>query len=230
MPQQAIKLLPTPVIPIVDSAEVFPVGRIICIGRNYADHAIEMGHDPNRDPPFFFFKPANCATTAPDVPFPPQTNNLHHEVELIVALGKGGRNIDTAAAQGLILGYGVGLDLTRRDLQDEAKKLSRPWEMAKSFDFSAPVGALTLTSKIGHVESGSISLTINGAVRQQGDLRQMIWNVPEMIAALSQSFALRPGDLIMTGTPAGVGKLEIGDEVVARVDGLAELQVTIVAG
>lgn len=227
MPQTAIELPPVPTIPILGSDRVFPVGRIICIGRNYADHAIEMGHDPDREPPFFFFKSASCLVTDGRVPYPPQTNDLHHEVEMVVALGKGGRDIDTADAHTLVFGYGTGLDLTRRDLQGEAKKLGRPWELAKSFDHSAPVGPLTPATSIGHKANGTIELAVNGETRQKGDLNQMIWSVPEMLAILSRSFALRPGDLIMTGTPAGVGKLEPGDTVTARIANLADLEVII---
>ncbi|HWJ87110.1 MAG TPA: fumarylacetoacetate hydrolase family protein [Pelagibacterium sp.] len=230
MPQPALHLAPPPALPIVGRAEVFPVGRIICIGRNYAEHAVEMGHDPTREPPFFFFKSASCLCTDSAVPYPPQTSDLHYEVEMVVALASGGRDIAVDAAEDLIFGYGVGLDLTRRDLQAEAKKLGRPWEMGKAFDCSAPVGPITPVEACGHKRNGTITLSVNDKVRQHGDLDQMIWSVPEMLSVLSHSFALRAGDLIMTGTPSGVGRLDIGDTVSAHVDGLAELHITIVAG
>lgn len=212
-------------------AALFPVRRIWCVGRNYADHAREMGHDPNREPPFFFAKPADTIVpSGSTIAYPPATKDLHHEIELVVALGKGGANIAEADALAHVWGYTVGLDMTRRDLQGEAKKLQRPWEMGKGFDQSAPMGALVPASHIGHPAKGEIGLKVNGTVRQIGDLAQQIWNVPETIAYLSRLVTLGAGDLIMTGTPAGVAAVGPGDVLEGWIDGIGTLKVTYAAG
>ncbi len=209
----------------VDAA--FPVARVFCVGRNYADHAIEMGHDPDREPPFFFMKPADAVVpTGSRLPFPTQTDDLHHEIELVVAMGKGGAGIDQQEALAHVYGYAVGLDMTRRDLQAQAKKAGRPWDMAKGFDRSAPVSPVNPASEIGHPEKGAIWLRINDELRQDGDLDQQIWKVPETIAYLSTLVELRPGDLIMTGTPAGVGRVDPGDRLEGHIDGVGDLSIT----
>lgn len=212
-----------PTVAIAGTDARFPVRRIFCVGQNYADHAREMGSDPDRQKPFFFTKPADAVTdSGVALPFPPRTADLHHEVELVVALGAGGRDIAVDAAPALIFGHAVGLDLTRRDLQAEAKKAGRPWDMSKGFDHSAPVGALTPGVPPAR---GAIALTINGQIRQSGDLDQMIWSVPEIIAALSTYVALAPGDLVFTGTPAGVGPILPGEAVRGTIQGLAPIEV-----
>lgn len=206
----------------------FPVRRVFCVGRNYAAHAREMGHDPDREPPFFFTKPADALV--PDgatIPYPLATRDLHYEVELVVALGKGGTDISAAQALNCIFGYGVGIDLTRRDLQGEAKKLARPWDVGKAFDHSAPCSAIVPAARIGHPERGRIRLAVNGVTRQDGDLAQMIWSTPEVIAHLSRLFTLAPGDLIFTGTPAGVGPVERGDVLDGQIEGVGDLQVRV---
>nr|WP_206513366.1 fumarylacetoacetate hydrolase family protein [Pelagibacterium montanilacus] len=213
---------------IEDSEAVFPVNRLFCIGRNYAAHSVEMGHDPDKEHPFFFFKHAGAARSDGQFPYPPKTADVHHEIEMVVALGKGGRDIAVADALDHVFGYGVGLDMTRRDLQAEAKKAGRPWEVAKSFDDSAPCGVLVPASLIGHPEHGAVVLKVNGEVRQQGDLNQMIWKVPEMIAILSQYFELKAGDLILTGTPAGVGPVQRGDRLEGTIEGVGALAVTVI--
>lgn len=213
-----------PSLPVAGSQARFPVRRIFCVGRNYADHAREMGHDPDREPPFFFDKPADALVVGEaDIPYPTLTERLEHEAELVVALGKGGRDVEPASALDLVWGYAIGNDLTRRDIQAEAKKLGRPWTMAKGFDGSAVCGPIHPVSEIGHPAKGTIALSVNGAVRQTGDLSQMIWAVPDVIAALSQFVELRPGDLIYSGTPAGVGGLERGDVVEISIEGLGKL-------
>ncbi len=215
-------------LPVEGSEALFPVNRIFCIGRNYAAHAIEMGHDPDREPPFFFIKHASALDPGGAFPYPPKTAEVHHEIEMVVALGRGGKDIAVADALDHVFGYAVGLDMTRRDLQGEAKKLGRPWDVAKSFEHAAPCGPLVPASRIGHPGEGAITLDVNGARRQEGDLNQMIWKVPEMIAILSQYYALRPGDLIMTGTPPGVGAVQRGDVMHGRVAGVGEIAVTVV--
>lgn len=215
-------------VPVVGGGE-FPVRRIYCVGRNYAAHAREMGHDPNREPPFFFMKPADAIVQNNSTfPYPTKTSNLHHEVELVVAIGQGGKNIPADQALSHVYGYGVGLDMTRRDLQGEAKKLGRPWEMGKGFDHSAPCSALTKASEVGHLDKGAIWLKVNGELRQQGDLSDQIWQVGEAIAYLSQFMELFPGDLIYTGTPEGVGAVVAGDKLHGHIDGLVDLNVTLV--
>jgi len=213
-----------PTIAIAGSSDRFPVRRIYCVGQNYADHAREMGSDPTRQAPFFFAKPGDAVV--PDgsaLPFPTRTVDLHHEVELVVALGAGGSDIAPDAAERLIFGYAVGIDLTRRDLQAEAKKAGRPWDMAKGFDRSAPIGPITPGVPPAQ---GAIALTVDGEVRQRGDLDQMIWNVAEIIATLSTFVELRGGDLIFTGTPAGVGPIRAGQVVRATIDGVQPLEIS----
>lgn len=215
-------------LPVVGSERTFPINRVFCIGRNYAAHAVEMGYDPDKEPPFFFLKSACNVTAGEDFPYPAKTANLHHEVEMVVALGKGGSNISVDAALDHVFGYGIGLDMTRRDLQGEAKKMGRPWEVGKAFEKSAPCSPLRPAAEVGHPTAGEVLLEVNGTPRQQGDLNQMIWKVPEMIAILSEYFELQPGDLIMTGTPAGVGAVSKGDLMHARIAGLGELTVAVV--
>jgi fumarylpyruvate hydrolase len=219
---------PVAALPVAGSDELFPVNRIFCIGRNYAAHAVEMGHDPDKEPPFFFLKSADALATTGEFPYPPKTSDVHHEIELVVALGRGGRDIAVADALDHVWGYAVALDMTRRDLQAEAKKLARPWELAKSFEASAPCGPLAAAARIGHPAAGAITLDVNGERRQEGDLNQMIWKVPEVIAVLSEYFELRPGDLIMTGTPSGVGAVERGDLLEGRIEGVGTLAVRVV--
>ncbi len=213
---------------IKGSAQKFPVRRIYCVGRNYAAHAKEMGKDPEREPPFFFQKPADALVDDGGVvPYPPQTKNLHHEIEWVVAIGRGGRNIAIRDANSHVFGYSVGIDLTRRDLQNAAKDLGRPWEWGKSFDHSAPCAALVPATEIGHPKAGRIWLSVNGAMRQQGDIADLIWSVPEVIAEISASMSLEPGDLIYTGTPAGVGAVTVGDVLEGGVDGVADIKILI---
>ena len=218
---------PATLLPVAGSDLVFPVGRIFCIGRNYAEHAVEMGHDPDREPPFFFAKPPNAIVPdGSELDFPVGTSDLHHEIELVVALGSGGRDVPADRALDLVFGYAVGLDMTRRDLQAVAKKAGRPWDMAKGFDESAPCSALRPADEIGHPASGLVWLEVNGEKRQQGDLAQQIWAVPDALAYLSTLVALRPGDLLMTGTPAGVGAVQPGDRLRGHIDGVGDLTVT----
>ena len=217
-----------PALPVEGSGDLFPVHRIYCVGRNYAAHAIEMGHDPDREPPFFFQKnPDNLLVGAP-FPYPPASQDVHFELEMIVALSSGGTDIPVEKALDCVYGYGVGLDMTRRDLQGEAKKMGRPWEIGKAFEHSAPATPLKPASIIGHPASGRVQLTVNGEIRQDGDLDQMIWKVPEMISYLSGLFTLCPGDLIFSGTPAGVGALSKGDVLKGIVEGVGELETTVV--
>lgn len=221
---------PVSSIPVVDVDARFPVRRIYCVGRNYAAHAREMGRDPDREPPFFFMKPADAIVPGGGaVKYPPGTADLHHEIELVVALHRGGSDIAAADALDCVYGYAVGLDLTRRDLQSEAKKQGRPWDFGKSFDQSAPVTAIYPVASHGHHPSGKITLRVNGQLRQQGDLSEMIWSVPDTIAYLSRYYRLEPGDLIFTGTPAGVGAVVPGDKLLGSVEGVAELDVEIVS-
>jgi fumarylpyruvate hydrolase len=209
------------------SVRRFPIRRVFCVGRNYAEHAREMGHDPDREPPFFFTKPADAVVpSGRSLSFPTMTDDLQHEVELVVALGSGGASIHAAKALEHVFGYAVGLDMTRRDLQAEAKKLGRPWDLAKGFDESAPCSPLRPTSDVGHPDAGAITLSVNGDERQRGDLSQQIWSVGEVIAYLSRYVTLAAGDLIMTGTPAGVARVLPGDALVGRVDGVGEVSVT----
>jgi fumarylpyruvate hydrolase len=216
-------------LPVRGSGALFPVRRVYCVGRNYAEHAIEMGHDPNKEPPFFFQKnPDNVVPGGGDFPYPSATSDVHHEIELVVALKMGGESIPVGKALDHVFGYAVGLDMTRRDLQGKAKDMGRPWEVGKAFESSAPIGALVPASEIGHPNAGAIWLKVNGQLKQQGNLNQMIWKVPEAIAYLSGLFRLAPGDLIMTGTPAGVGAVKKGDVLEGHVDGIGDLKVKVV--
>lgn len=215
-------------LPVRGSDAVFPVRRIYCIGRNYADHAIEMGHDPNKEPPFFFQKNAENVDTSGQFPYPTQTNDVHFEMEMVVALKSGGVNISESEALSHVFGYGLGLDMTRRDLQAEAKKTGRPWEIGKSFERSAPMSELVPVSQCGHLDHGRIVLHVNGKQRQVGDLNQMIWKVPEMISYLSRFYDIAAGDLIMSGTPAGVGAIVRGDVMLGEVEGIGSFTVTVV--
>jgi len=229
----AIPLWTPPALPIFGSGDTFPVRRIFCVGRNYAEHQKEMGGD-GREQPFFFLKSefALVAASGPkggDVHYPSKSSNYHYETELVVALAKGGRRIEAKKANDHILGYAVGLDMTRRDLQQWGKDHGRPWDFGKNFDESAPCGELYRAAKIGHPAKGGIWLNVNGKQRQKADLADMIWSVPEQIAYLSEHYTLEPGDVIFTGTPAGVGPVKPGDELHAGIDGVGELKVKIVA-
>ncbi|GMQ76449.1 MAG: fumarylacetoacetate hydrolase family protein [Gammaproteobacteria bacterium] len=225
-------VIPAPAVPslaVRGSDRRFPVHRIYCVGRNYAAHAIEMGHDAEREPPFFFQKnPDTLLPGGSDFPYPDKTADLHYELELVVALGSGGKNIPQADALERVFGYAVGLDMTRRDLQGQAKKMGRPWEVGKAFDHSAPCSEIVPAGTIGHPGAGAVWLKVNGELRQNGDLNQMIWKVPEIIATLSGLFTLAPGDLIYSGTPAGVGATVRGDTLHGGVAGVAELEITVV--
>jgi fumarylpyruvate hydrolase len=227
MKQYVIDIGSIPSLAVKGSDLRFPVGRIYCVGRNYAEHAREMGHDPNREPPFFFMKAANSVVpNNSTIGYPVGTKDVHHEIEMVVALARGGKNIPVEKALECVWGYGVGLDMTRRDIQGEAKKMGRPWEMGKSFDESAPISELRPASEIGHPAKGKIWLKVNGQLKQEGDLAQQIWSVPEQIAYLSNLITLQPGDLIFSGTPAGVGPVKGGDVLEGHVDGVGDLKVT----
>jgi fumarylpyruvate hydrolase len=221
-------VLPPPVTPsigVAGSSARFPIRRVFCVGRNYAAHAREMGNDPTREEPFFFMKPADAVVPAEgEVPFPPATRDLHHEVEMVVALGSGGTGIAPSDALSRVWGYGVGVDLTRRDIQSVAKDMRRPWDFAKGFDASAPCSRLHPVSEVGHPHEARIWLEVNGAITQDGSLREMIWPVADIIAHISRFVALAPGDLIFTGTPAGVGPLQPGDHVKGAVEGVASFE------
>ncbi len=217
-----------PTIEITGSEERFPARRIYCVGRNYMAHVREMGSD-EREPPFFFQKPADALVLdGGDFPYPSISENVHHEIELVVAIGKAGRNITPGDALGLIFGYAVGLDMTRRDLQGVAKEMRRPWEAGKAFDHAAPCSPIVPAADIGHPATGAIWLKVNGDLRQEGDLSHQIWNVPESIAHLSALFELVPGDLIFTGTPSGVGPVQQGDVMEGGIEGIGELRVNVV--
>ena len=219
---------PTPSVAVADSDQRFPVRRIFCVGRNYAAHAREMGKDPEREPPFFFCKPADAVVDdGEEVAYPPLTQNFHYEAELVVAIGRGGRDIDLADALNHVWGYAAGNDLTRRDLQLAARDQGRPWDFGKAFDRSAVIGPIHSVAKVGHLPRGAIHLTVNGVAKQTGDLADLIWSVPEIIAYLSRSVTLASGDLIMTGTPAGVGPLSPGDVCVVSIEGLGEVTTPI---
>ena len=220
---------PCPRVPVSGRVEWFPVHRIYCVGQNYAAHAREMGTDPKRERPCFFTKPADAVVpNGEQVPYPPATENLHHEVELVAALHERLREVSAARAVEAVFGYAVGLDLTRRDLQAEARKQGKPWDTAKAFDHSAPITAIHPAAEIGHIQRGRIWLEVNGKLRQSADVADMIWNVSEIVAELSRLFELRPGDLVFTGTPAGVGPVTPGDRIEAGVDGVDVLRTTIV--
>jgi len=207
----------------------FPVRRIYCVGRNYAEHTREMGHDPDRELPFFFNKnPDNLILNNGDFPYPSMTKDVHHEIEMVIAIGTGGVDIPQAKALDHVYGYALGLDMTRRDLQGEAKKTGRPWEIGKAFEHSAPMGEIVPASVVGHLNKGAITLKVNGTIRQQSDLSQLIWNVPEIIAHLSAIFELKAGDLIMTGTPAGVAAVKPGDVMEGHCEGLGSITTKVV--
>ncbi len=221
--------LPAPVLlPVMNSKQMFPVRRVYCVGRNYAAHAIEMGHDPDREAPFFFQKNPDNLVHGVEFPYPPLSADVHHEVELVIALKHGGDAIDATDALDCVYGYAVGIDFTRRDLQAQAKAAGKPWAAAKAFEHSAPISQIVPAQVIGHPTDGNIWLKINGETKQQGDLNQMIWKIPEIIAELSKLFTLAAGDIIMTGTPSGVGPVLRGDAVSCGIDGIATLTVTVV--
>ena len=229
MPDFVIEKPPVVALPVAGTDAVFPVHRVYCVGRNYAAHAIEMGHDPDREPPFFFQKnPDNLLCEGQDFPYPTMTKDVHHEIELVVALKKGGNDIPEDQALDCVYGYAVSLDMTRRDLQGQMKEQGRPWEIGKAFEHSAPCGELVPAEDIGHPDHGAIWLKINGEMRQEGDLNQMIWKVPEMITYLSRLFTLQPGDIIMSGTPSCVGPVEHGDKMLGYVEGVGELSLAVV--
>ena len=217
----------TPSLSVADTDARFPLRRIFCVGRNYAEHAREMGHDPTREPPFFFTKPADAAVQRETVAYPPATADLHHEVELVVALKAGGADLSPEVALDCVFGYAVGVDLTRRDLQAKAKAKGHPWDMGKGFDESGPIGILQPAAAIGHPQRGAITLAVNGETRQRGDLAQMIWSIPEVIAELSRLVRLAPGDLIFTGTPAGVSAIVRGDRISGQIAGVGNLAFTL---
>jgi fumarylpyruvate hydrolase len=228
-PRYAFPPLPQPALPVRGTDELLPVHRIYCVGRNYAEHAIEMGHDPDREPPFFFQKnPDSLVPDGGEFPYPAATKDVHHELEMVVALREGGKDIPIERALDHVFGYAVGLDMTRRDLQGEAKKLGRPWEVGKAFEHAAPCSAVVRATEIGHPAKGRVWLEVNGQKRQEGDLSQLIWKVPEVISYLSGLFTLRPGDLIYTGTPAGVAAVKRGDRLHGGVDGVGELRIAVV--
>ena len=228
MPDYVIPPPAISAVPIAGSNAMFPVRRIFCVGRNYAEHAIEMGSDPTREPPFYFAKPADALLIhGADMPYPSVTKSLHHEVELVVAIGTGGKNIAIADALNHVWGYCAGLDMTRRDIQNEAKKTGRPWDMGKGFDLSAPMGALIPAAGFDP-SKGKIELKVNGKVTQVSDLSKLIWSVPEVIANLSELVELMPGDLIMTGTPEGVAAVVRGDVLEGFVEGVGEIKTKIV--
>ena len=218
----------TPSVEIEGRDDRFPVHRIYCVGRNYEAHAREMGADPTREPPFFFTKPPDAIVpNHARIPYPSRTKNFHHEIELVVAIGRGGRDITAAAALDHLFGYAAGTDRTRRDLQFEARDKGRPWDTGKAFDRSAAITAIRPVAAVGHIASGAIWLEVNGEIRQKADVRELIWSVPELVAELSTLFELQPGDLIYTGTPAGVGPVKSGDSMRGSIDGLDTLVTTI---
>ncbi|WP_426117412.1 fumarylacetoacetate hydrolase family protein [Pseudomonas sp. DSP3-2-2] len=230
MSEFVIAPIESPSLAVEGTTRRFPIRRVFCVGRNYSEHAREMGHDPDREPPFFFMKPADAVVAADgSIAYPPLTQDLHHEVELVVAIGKDGVDIAPQDALDHVWGYAVGLDLTRRDLQGVAKKAGRPWEWGKAFDQSAPATPLVPVSRIGHPDKGLIWLDVNGTERQRGDLADQIWSVKDVIAYISQSVALKAGDLIYTGTPAGVGALQAGDVLTGGVEGIGQFSLTIAA-
>lgn len=227
----AVEPPPRPSLPVRGGPTRFPVRRIYCVGRNYAEHTREMGGDPDREPPFFFTKPPDAVVPGGGaVPYPPSTTDLQPEVELAVALGAGGAGLSPDRALEHVWGYGVALDMTRRDLQREAKAARRPWDMSKGFDASAPCSALSPAREVGHPAAGTIRLAVNGELRQESDLALQIWSVPETLAHLSRLVTLAPGDLVLTGTPAGVAPVGPGDRLEARIERLGRLEVTIVEG
>jgi len=228
MSKYVIDVPATVALPVLGSDKKFPVRRVYCIGRNYAAHAIEMGHDPDREPPFFFQKNPNNLDTTGKFPYPPKTSDVHHEIEMAVMLKSGGTNISIENALDHVFGYALSLDMTRRDLQGEQKKLGRPWEIGKAFEQSAPVGAIHPVADVGHPDQGLVELKVNGEVKQTGDLNQMIWKVPEMISYLSDYFELAAGDVILSGTPAGVGPVVKGDSMEITVEPLGSMTIPVV--
>ncbi len=228
MTEYVIETPPVVALPVVGTDAKFPVRRVYCIGRNYAAHAIEMGHDPDREDPFFFQKNPNNLDVSGEFPYPSQSSDVHHEAEMIVALKSGGTNISLDTALDHVFGYGLSLDMTRRDLQGIQKKMGRPWEIGKAFEKSGPCGPLHPVSEVGHPDHGHLELKVNGEVRQEADLNQMIWKVPEMISYLSEYFELAAGDVIMSGTPSGVAAVEKGDVMVLSIEGLGSLEVKVV--
>ncbi len=228
MTKLAIQAPPVVTLPIAGSDEMFPVRRVYCIGRNYAAHAIEMGHDPDREPPFFFQKNPNNLDTTGEFPYPPKTSDVHYEIEMAVALKTGGHNIAVADALNHVFGYALSLDMTRRDLQGEQKKAGRPWEIGKAFERSAPIGPIHTVESVGHLDSGRVELKVNDEVKQEGDLNQMIWKVPEMISYLSDYFEMAAGDVILSGTPSGVGPIVKGDVMQVSVEGLGNMSIPVI--
>jgi len=228
MPQYAIETPPVVALPIATNDALFPIRRVYCIGRNYAAHAIEMGYDPDREPPFFFQKNPNNLTSSGIFPYPPRSEDVHHEVEVAVMLKSGGTDIAAADAPHHVFGYALSLDMTRRDLQGVQKRMGRPWEIGKAFEHSAPTGPIHPVSAVGHLNEGRVALTVNEEVRQEGDMNQMIWKVPEIISYLSGYFELAAGDVILTGTPAGVGPVKRGDIMTAEAEGLGSITVSVV--
>jgi len=228
MSRYVIDLPEQPFLPVEGSDAVFPIRRIYCIGRNYAAHTIEMGGDPDREDPFFFQKNAQNADISGEFPYPPESSDVHHEVEMVVALKSGAANIRVDDALEHVYGYGLGIDMTRRDLQSIAKEQRRPWEPGKAFERSAPMSGIIPASRIGHPDRGRISLSINGDLRQEGDLGQMIWKVPEMISYLSRFYDIAAGDIIMSGTPSGVGPVSRGDDIKADLEGVTSLTVKVI--
>ncbi|MDJ0994626.1 MAG: fumarylacetoacetate hydrolase family protein [Dinoroseobacter sp.] len=227
MSNYAIETPPIVALPIAGSDALFPVRRVYCIGRNYAAHAIEMGHNPDREPPFFFQKNPNNLDPSGEFPYPPHSTDVHHEAEVAVMLKSGGTNIPLDEAEDHVFGYALSLDMTRRDLQGEQKKMGRPWEIGKAFERSAPVGPIHPIESTGPLNDGAITLKVNGETRQEGDLNQMIWKVSEMISYLSEYFELAPGDVILSGTPSGVAAVEKGDVMELAVDGLGSFSVKV---
>ena len=219
---------PQPTLPVEGESALFPVHRIYCVGRNYAEHTREMGHDPDKEPPFFFQKNPDNLDTSGAFPYPAKSSDVHHEAEMLVALKSGGTDIPVASALDHVYGYALCLDMTRRDLQGEAKKLGRPWEIGKAFERSAPVGPIHTVAEVGHPDEGAVVLKVNGDLRQEGNLNQLIWKVPEMISYLSEYFELKPGDVILSGTPAGVNAVVPGDTMVLEVEGLGSMTVKVV--
>jgi fumarylpyruvate hydrolase len=228
MPDYVIETPPVVGLPVAGTDARFPVRRVYCIGRNYAAHAVEMGHDPDREPPFFFQKNPDNLDSSGNFPYPPHSSDVHHEVEMLVALKSGGKNIPLESALDHVYGYGLSLDMTRRDLQGEQKKMGRPWEIGKAFEQSAPCGPVHPVSAVGHPDAGRVELKVNGELRQEGDLNQMIWKVPEMISYLSDYFELAAGDVILSGTPSGVAAVERGDVMTMTIDGLGSVEVKVV--
>ncbi len=228
MSNHTIETPPIVTLPVAGTDATFPVRRVYCIGRNYAAHAVEMGHDPDREPPFFFQKNPNNLDTTGQFPYPPKSSDVHHEIEMAVMLKSGGENISIESALDHVYGYALSLDMTRRDLQGEQKKMGRPWEIGKAFERSAPVGIIHPAADIGHPSAGKVELKVNGEVKQEGDLNQMIWKVEEMISYLSDYFTLAAGDVILSGTPAGVGPVQKGDVMEVNIEGLGSMTVPVV--